>query len=221
MPNTLAYLLNMYPMTSTTFIREEILAHESAGVPVKRFAIRPWDVDLVEPADMAEQRATEYILEAGAARLLGDFARTLVRRPQGVLRAAVMCLRLGLRGRPVKNLIYFLEAVRFSRRAREEGIDHVHVHFSTNAASVAMLAEMMGGPRFSMTVHGPDELAEMTKTGMALKAHQARAIAAISDYCRGVVIKEAGEAVSAKTHVIRCGIDPEEFVLRDLWVAPE
>lgn len=221
MPKTLAYLLNMYPMTSTTFIREEILAHEAAGVQVKRFAIRPWDVDLVEPADMAERRATEYILEAGAARLLGDFARALIRRPRGVLQAAAMCVRLALRGRPAKNLIYFLEAARFSSRAREEGINHVHVHFSTNAASVAMLAEMMGGPGFSMTVHGPDELAEMTETGMALKARRAQAIAAITEYCRGVVIKEAGESVSGKTHIIRCGIDPEEFVLRDLRVVPE
>src|SRR6056297_3603723 len=109
MPNTLAYLLNMYPMTSTTFIREEILAHEAAGVPVTRFAIRPWDVDLVEPADMAERQATEYILEAGAARLLEDLARALAGRPRGVLRAALMCARLAIRGRSVRNVAYFLE----------------------------------------------------------------------------------------------------------------
>ncbi|MFD2498748.1 hypothetical protein ACFSTI_07640 [Rhizorhabdus histidinilytica] len=67
----LAYLLNSYPMTSTTFIRREIAAIERAGVPVKRFAVRHWSERLVDPQDMAERGRTEYLLTGQAGRLAG------------------------------------------------------------------------------------------------------------------------------------------------------
>ena len=34
---------------------------------------------------------------------------------------------------------------------------HLHAHFGTNAAEVAMLARVLGGPPYSFTVHGPEE----------------------------------------------------------------
>ena len=40
---------------------------------------------------------------------------------------------------------------------REQRVDHVHAHFGTNSAEVAMLANVLGGPPWSFTVHGPEE----------------------------------------------------------------
>lgn len=40
---------------------------------------------------------------------------------------------------------------------RREQLDHVHVHFATPAATVAMIASRMPSVTFSLTVHGPDE----------------------------------------------------------------
>ena len=54
--------MNAYPMTSTTFIRREIEAHEQAGCDVQRFAIRSWDQELVDPKDIEEQKGTYYLL---------------------------------------------------------------------------------------------------------------------------------------------------------------
>ncbi len=45
----IAYLMNAYPMTSTTFIRREIEALESLGMPVHRHAVRTWEGRLVDP----------------------------------------------------------------------------------------------------------------------------------------------------------------------------
>ena len=33
----------------------------------------------------------------------------------------------------------------------------MHAHFGTNAAAVAMLTRVLGGPHYSFTVHGPEE----------------------------------------------------------------
>ena len=38
-----AYLMNTYPLVSTTFIRREIHALEELGVQVERFAVRTWE----------------------------------------------------------------------------------------------------------------------------------------------------------------------------------
>ncbi len=65
----LAYLLNTYPQTSTTFIRREIRGIEAEGEPVTRFAIRRWDKTLVEPTDVEEQAKTEYLLSGNVAGL--------------------------------------------------------------------------------------------------------------------------------------------------------
>ena len=65
----IGYLMNSYPMTSTTFIRREIQAIEAEGVEVKRYAIRPWPERLVDARDQEEQGRTRYLLvgRAGAA----------------------------------------------------------------------------------------------------------------------------------------------------------
>ena len=112
---TLAYLMNTYPMTSSTFVREEIRAHEAAGLkPVRRYAIRPWDETLVEPRDIEEREATEYLLAAGVPTLLGGFLAELFTNPVGLLRAmrSSESLIAAPRGRVAHNRAYLLGAVR-------------------------------------------------------------------------------------------------------------
>jgi hypothetical protein len=57
----IAYLMNSYPMASTTFIRREIHALEELGVDVKRFAVRPWSEQLVDARDLDERDKTTYL----------------------------------------------------------------------------------------------------------------------------------------------------------------
>lgn len=219
---TLAYLMNMYPMTSSTFIREEIRAHEAAGLsPVRRYAIRPWDQELVEPLDIAERAGADYLLTAGAPALLAGFAAEFASNPLGTLRALGTSARLirAARGKVVRNAAYFLEAVRFKRRAKAAGHTHVHVHFSTNSAAVALLARRMGGPEYSFTVHGPDELEDPAANALALKAEHAQAVIAITEYCRNFIIDHCGPWVAGKTHIVRCGITPQDFAPRPAPVA--
>ena len=74
----IAYLLNSYPMTSTTFIRREIEALVADGVEVERFAARPWGQKLVDPLDLAEQQRTRYLLAGNVPNLFAAFLRELV-----------------------------------------------------------------------------------------------------------------------------------------------
>ena len=45
------YLMNTYPLTSTTFIRREMESLEALGLEIKRYAVRNWAEKLVDPLD--------------------------------------------------------------------------------------------------------------------------------------------------------------------------
>ncbi len=77
----IAYLVNQYPKVSHTFIRREILALERLGFTVRRFAIRGWDAEVVDPLDHAEQAQTRYVLKDGLGPLAAAVAVNVVRRP--------------------------------------------------------------------------------------------------------------------------------------------
>lgn len=208
-----AYLMNAYPMTSTTFIRREIEAHERAGYSVDRFAVRPWEQPLVDPKDIAEADRVFYLLGQGVFPLFFAFLSELVTNPRGSLRAlgAVFHLMRKGRGRRLKPLVYLLEAVRLKRETRARRIDHLHTHFSTNSAAVTLLSHLLGGPGYSITVHGPDELYEMTENALTLKVQHARFVAVITEYCRRTVDTHTGGRFTGKIHVVPCGLDMREF----------
>lgn len=90
----IGYLMNTYPITSTTFIRREIAAHEAAGASVLRYAIRSWDGPLVDPADRAEAERTTYLLDGQLPRVAVAALREAAANPRGLWRAARLMLRL-------------------------------------------------------------------------------------------------------------------------------
>lgn len=214
---TLAYLLNSYPMTSTTFIRREIAAIEAAGVPVKRFAVRHWQEALVDPEDRVEQARTEYLLTGNVPTLFAGFAAAALRSPARLVRALPALVRLirAGRGRTVQHVGYLLQAVHLKRRCDALGISHVHVHFSTNAAAVAMLCRLLGGPRYSFTVHGPDELVELAAGGIVEKARHAATIVAITAYCRDRLRAALPATLWSRIAIVPCGLDLGDFVPSD------
>ncbi|GJD50832.1 D-inositol-3-phosphate glycosyltransferase [Methylobacterium crusticola] len=209
----IAYLLNTYPMTSTTFIRREIEALEADGVAVRRFAIRPWPHALVDPRDVADQARVHYLLSGNAAGLARALARQALLGPLALLRGLWLAARLARAGGGlVRHAAYLLEAVYLLAQLRTAGIEHVHAHFSSNAAAVALLARRMGGPSYSFTAHGPDEFLTAAADGLSLKLADAAFVVAISDFCRGELLRLGGAEHRDKIAVARCGLDLAEFV---------
>jgi glycosyltransferase involved in cell wall biosynthesis len=209
----LAYLLNSYPMTSTTFIRGEILALERSGLSVTRYAVRPWTDRLVDAADLAEAEKTHYILAGNAAGLLAAAGGALAAAPARFFRGFAAALRLAknARGGLIRHAAYFLQAAYLARRAKRDGIDHIHAHFATNATAVAMLSRIMGGPSYSFSVHGPDEFDDAKLLSFPEKVRRAAFVVAISNYCRAQIIRFAGSDFADKVMIVRCGVALDAF----------
>jgi colanic acid/amylovoran biosynthesis glycosyltransferase len=209
----MGYLMNSYPMTSTTFIRGEIEALELIGVDVRRFAIRHWGQALVEPSDIKEAARTEYLLTGNVVNLIVGLVAEVFTNPGGLATALGTWIAQMRHsdGGFVKHVAYFLEAVQVRRRTKRAGIRHLHVHFSTNATAVAMLSKLMGGPSYSFTAHGPDEFGDRTSGRLLTKIKHAAFVIAVSDFCKVQLICYSDMQFWDRIHVVRCGIRLDEF----------
>ncbi|MEE4278706.1 MAG: glycosyltransferase family 4 protein [Halieaceae bacterium] len=219
---TVAYLVNQYPQVSHSFIRREILALESAGVTVARFALRGWDAQLVDPLDREERERTRYLLRDGMAGLLADTLAVALRSPLAFLVALTWALRLGWRGdrAMVYHLVYLAEACRLKRCFDEVGVDHAHAHFGTNPAEVLLLVRRLGGPPYSFTVHGPEEFDRPLALKLREKIDGSAFVVAISSYGRSQLSRWVEYAQWPKIREVHCGLDAQ-FLDAPLTPVPE
>ena len=209
----LAYLTTEYPKTSHTFIRREILELERCGQPVIRLAIRESDCPAVDPADIAEHERTTHLLSQGWFKLLSSTLLTAVSRPAAFIGAIAMTMRTARRSDRglIRHAAYLIEACRLLQISRRSRIRHVHVHFGTNAAAVARLARRLGGPTYSLTIHGPDEFDGPQSLSLPAKFADALFIVAISDYCAAQIRRWMPYEQWHKIHIVHCTID-ESFL---------
>jgi colanic acid/amylovoran biosynthesis glycosyltransferase len=219
---SIAYLTPIYPMPSSTFIRREIAALEARGMVVHRFAMRRFEGELVDEADRAEQRRTYFLLEVGALGLVTAVfwgALTLPRRWATALAAAV---RMGLRSERglIRHLIYLAEACVLRRRLVACSARHVHAHFGSNAADIAFLCYLLGGPPYSITIHGPEDFDAPRPLSLRAKVHHAAFVVAISQYTRSQIYRWCALADWSKIHVIHCGLD-SGFLPPDIMPVPD
>lgn len=209
----IAYVLNTYPQPSQSFIRREIRALETLGHPVFRMAMRRSNLPLVDAGDRAEADRTRYVLDRGAGRLLATLAATALRAPVRFGRALRLTLRLGRRSRAglVRHFVYLAEACAVRRLCLSAGAEHVHAHFGTNAAAVAALTQALGGPRYSFTVHGPEEFDAPAELSLAEKIGRAAFVVAVSSFGRSQLCRWTDHRDWPKIKVVHCGIEPEAF----------
>lgn len=205
----LGYLVTEYPKPSHSFIRREILALEAMGWSIHRIAIRPIDTNLVDPQDVDEGAKTHQILGQPVLRLLWDATLVKLRHPVRWCRAlAMMCRMWRANDRGfIRHVAYLVEAAHLVRHAKRNGIRHVHVHFAANGANVARLSKCLGGPTYSMTVHGPSDFDAPVGQDLAGKVKDAEFIAVISAYCGAQVKRWTDEDLWTKLNEVHCAVN--------------
>lgn len=204
-----AYLVNQYPKVSHSFIRREILALERQGIVVQRMALRGWDAELVDAEDRDEQAQTSYTLQDGLRPLAGAVLRRLRRDPRGLwraIRAATALSRGGMRPWPY-HMVYVAHACRIMDWLEVEPASHLHAHFGTNSAEIALLVKLLGGPDYSFTVHGPEEFDNPAGLALGRKLADAKFCATVSSFGRSQMYRWAEDGDGAKVQVVHCGLD--------------
>jgi colanic acid/amylovoran biosynthesis glycosyltransferase len=205
----IAYLINQYPKISHSFIRREILALEEREIEVHRISVRPIDpADLADEADRLECQRTRSLLGAGLLPLLGSALVLGVSRLSQFLQTLGLALKVARRSQRgwVRHLAYFLEACLLWRWLHSARISHLHAHFGTNSATVAMLCARLGGISYSFTVHGPEEFDRPEAIGLPEKIKRARFVVAISSYGRSQLYRWCSFDQWPKIQVVHCAL---------------
>lgn len=207
-----AYLVNVYPSPSHTFVRREIAALEGLGFAVHRFSHRRCAATLVEPADRTEALQTEVLLEAGARGAVVAVLAAMRRRPLRTALTAWSALAMALRSdrRFAAHAGYFVLACLLARRLRAIGCRHVHAHFGTNPAAVAWLVHRLDRVGYSVTCHGPHEFVLPDRLDLGTKLAGASLVAAVSAAGEAALRARYPELASRIVRV-RCGLDRRWF----------
>ena len=205
----ITYVLTEYPSVSHSFIRREILALERRGVDVQRLSVRGQDNILVDDEDRRERQRTRDLLDRPVA-LVGAALGMAVTHPVRFLRSWMLASRLGTK--PAQRGVWFhwmylLEACLAARWIAQFGAAHVHAHFGTNSAAVALLVASLTGRTFSFTVHGTDDFDNPVGNNLPEKIRRASFVAAVSSFGRSQLFRWADRADWPKLHVVRCGLD--------------
>jgi glycosyltransferase involved in cell wall biosynthesis len=212
-----AYLVSKYPDVSHTFILREVLALRERGVEIEVASINCGPtLDKLTVPERREVAATFYIKQEGFGGALHGFFWACKRAPAGLFRGLAFALKLS-RGEPTSALLhlaYFAEALILGRWMAVRKLRHVHVHFATPAATVALILARVTDITFSITVHGPDEFYDVNKYSLVEKLTGAKFAVAISHFAQSQMMKLTSAEVWPRFEISRLGVDTSRFAPR-------
>jgi colanic acid/amylovoran biosynthesis glycosyltransferase len=197
------YVLKVYPRYSETFIVNEILAHEAAGLSIHIFSLRPPRDTHFQDA-ISRVRAPVTYLPDGAVKMEGFWSALLEAESMPGFRAGIEAGRSA----PADEV---LAALLLAREVRHRRLDHLHAHFASGAASVARIAAAFAGVTYTLTAHAKDIFHESVRDDdLERKLRDAAATITVSDYNVGYLKKRFGPAASRLMRIYN-GLDLDRF----------
>ncbi len=203
-PLRVGYVLKMYPRYSETFIVNEILALERAGISIEIFSLRA-------PVDTHFQDAIARV--RGPVKYLGTDRPKIEDLWTAVSRAGArvpqMWHELHVAANEDARDVY--QAALLASEADARGLQHLHAHFGTVATTVARLAARFTGLSYTFTAHAKDIFHESTRhEDLERKLDEAAGVVTVSDYNVDYLRSEYGAAASGVQRIYN-GIDLKTF----------
>ena len=200
----IGYVVKRYPRYSETFIVNEILAHESAGLDVEIFSLRPPN-DTHFQDTLARVRAPVHYLRSEGLKAL-DFWGAL--QQAGSVLPEVWARLAAARSELALDVC---QGLSLAREIRVRGISHVHAHFAGLPTAVARLAARFADVPFTFTAHAKDIFHDSVSTDdLKRKLIDAAAAVTVSDFNLAHLREVCGPA-AARTVRIYNGIDLDRF----------
>lgn len=203
-----AYLLDVFPTLSETFILNEIIELKRQGVDISVFSLRRPNGGVIHKEAEGLARETCYIRDLVNS---GKFRRVcthfyahlyfLVKSPLRYLKAFWFAY---MRGAWV-----FKSAAYYALVLRELGIGHIHAHFAASASEYAMVISMISGIPYSFTPHAYDIF--INPRLVREKVDLAEFVISKTEYNKRFLKERYPGIKGDKIHVIHYGIDLERF----------
>jgi glycosyltransferase involved in cell wall biosynthesis len=208
----IGYVLKRFPRLSETFILNEVMELHREGTPVQIYSLT--DPFVVEPA------ATRH----GLLRDLEIPVIYLPRRPAlkkgwrikqgryGGLGVAEVAWKELCDGDVPEKSIHILQGALVAALAEAQAIGHLHAHFATEAATVALLAHRLTGVPFSFTAHAKDiHHQSVDRSLLQQKIREARFVVTVSEANRQHLVELAGNEFANNIVCLYNGVDLNRF----------
>ncbi|MCA9837985.1 MAG: glycosyltransferase, partial [Trueperaceae bacterium] len=203
-PKRVAYVVKRYPRYSETFIVNEILAHEAAGLELEIFSLNA-PVDSHFQDIIAKVRAPVTYLSASGLKL-DEFWKEVEKSASFIPQFWQRLAKLG--STDAKEL---WQAAKLARAVVTGGLEHIHAHFATSATSVARLAAGLANVSYSFTAHAKDIFHEsVDPKDLAQKLADAKDLITVSDFNLDYLQGQFPE-YAHKIRRIYNGLDLERF----------
>ena len=209
-------MVKRYPRYSETFIVNEIIAHEKAGLAIEIFSLRPSnDTHFQDVIARVRAPATRLFLPAeglAAETPTADASGAAsfwdaIEKASEVLPGLCQALEAA-RGEDARDVY---QALLLAREARLRGIGHLHAHFASSATTVARLAARFATIPYTFTAHAKDLFHESVRPDdLRRKLSDAAAVVTVSDYNLEHLRKTFG-AAAGRARRIYNGLDLERF----------
>ncbi len=213
MTGRILYIAGTLPALSETFVYRELFALREAGVDVRSASVHKPGRNLGDPALDTLACETFTVYGRGMVAMLAGAIKEMATHPVrslGTLCRAKLDAILGrdmpLSRRP-KIIMQAIGALHLARRARGEGITHIHAHMAHVPTTMAMYAARQLGIPFSFTGHANDLFPQ--RALLKEKLRRAAFTSCISHWHRRFYENESGVS-EAKLPIVRCGVDVRE-----------
>ncbi|WGL15253.1 glycosyltransferase [Microbulbifer bruguierae] len=211
----IAYLAPEIPGASSTFVYNEILELEKLGIEIHPYSLHTVAKNSENKNIQKIANSCEYLYEKSLIAIAFGNIISIFQSPLRYFDAFGTCLldtfRCFKQPRVAAGLLYrFFVGGSMAVSLRENGINHLHCHFSHIATDVGMYAALQTGIPFSFTAHAND----IFERGYLLKekGRRAKFIATISNY--NISILSNVGIKREKLKLVRCGVDTEKFIPR-------
>src|SRR5215212_5813456 len=207
---TVAVGLSRFPTVTETFILREVTEMERQGQrvrlvplikenpPVIHDAVRPW---------MQRALFTPWLSPAMLLANLGAFicyplryVTTLLRLILGTLRSPETL---------IGTLGIFPKSVYLARQLAREGVRHLHVHYASHPATMALIVSKFAPITYSFTVHAFDIQGD--RSLLDWKIRESRFVRSISQFNKRFLEGLYPKDAQGKIEVIHVGIEPDVY----------
>jgi len=209
--SAVAVLMSRFPTVTETFILREMIEMERQAQPVRLVPMLRENPPVVhEEARPWTGRAlyTSYL----SAAIVAANVRTLLRRPLTYLSLLVRLIA-GTITSPamlLRTVAVFPKSVYLAEALQREGLRHIHAHYATHPATMALIIAALSDITFSFTVHAHD--IQVDRSLLRWKLRETRFVRSISDYNKRFLERlYPDQTRGGKIMVVHVGIEPSTY----------
>ena len=198
---------------SATFIYREIIELKRRGVKIITYSIRRPDINSISNESRHFLDTTTYLLPVNLFLFFKAHLYFLLFRPFQYLNTVFFLLTRKY-DNPLKDrrrtIFHFCEAVYLAKLMQREGnISHIHAHYASHPATLALVAARFLGINYSFTGHASDIWTD--RLFVKEKVHSAKFVITCTIFGRNYILNLVGEGYSNKIRTVYHGIDLKRF----------